>query len=115
MIHSNKRNRQSPKMNLAFALFTYFPFGGLTRDMTAIARACRRRGHRVRVYAGACRGPVDDDLEVQIVPSNALTNPGKNRRFARRLPDVVAAFSPRLIIGFNKMPGLDLYYAADDC
>jgi len=102
-------------MNIAFTLFTFFPHGGLTRDMLAIARACQARGHRVRVYAGEYRGPADDDLEMQIVPSDALTNPAKNRRFARRLPQAVADFAPHLIVGFNKMPGLDVYYAADDC
>jgi len=102
-------------MNLAFALFTYFPFGGLTRDMLAIARACKKRGHRVRVVAGEVRGAVDDDIDLRIVPGGALTNPGKNRRFAAQLPQAVADFSPHLIVGFNKMPGLDMYYAADDC
>ena len=29
-------------MRLAFALFTYFPHGGLTRDLIAIARTCRQ-------------------------------------------------------------------------
>lgn len=102
-------------MNLAFALFTYFPFGGLTRDMLAIARACQARGHRVRVVAGEVRGAVEDGIDLQMVPSAALTNPGKNRQFAARLPQAVADFSPHLIVGFNKMPGLDIYYAADDC
>jgi len=44
-----------------------------------------------------------------------LTNPTKNRLFAARLPRAVASFAPHLIVGFNKMPGLDVYYAADDC
>ena len=33
--------------------------------------------------------------------------------FAARLPGAAAEFSPDLIVGFNKMPGLDVYYAAD--
>ncbi len=42
-------------MKLAFALFTYFPYGGLTRDAIAIVRACQQRGHQVRMYARECR------------------------------------------------------------
>ncbi|MDD9884514.1 MAG: glycosyltransferase, partial [Gammaproteobacteria bacterium] len=104
-------------MKLAFVLFTFFPFGGLTRDMLAIARECRARGHRVRVYAGECRGDAPADIDLRIIPASTktpLTNPGKNRRFAAQLSRVVAEFAPHLVVGFNKMPGLDLYYAADD-
>ena len=33
-------------MNLAFALFRYFPYGGLQRDMLRIARECAGMGWR---------------------------------------------------------------------
>lgn len=102
-------------MRLAFALFTCFPHGGLTRDLLAIARVCRQRGHRIRVYAGECRGDLDDDIDIRPVPAGARTNHGKNRKFAGRLKSAVSEFSPDLIVGFNKMPGLDVYYAADGC
>ena len=106
-------------MRLAFALFTYFPHGGLTRDLIAIARTCRQRGHQVCVYAGECRGSLSDlseaGIDLQLLPAKARTNHGKNRQFARQLKSAVAEFSPDLIIGFNKMPRLDVYYAADGC
>lgn len=112
-------------MKLALALFTYFPYGGLTRDLIAIARVCRQRGHQVRVYAAECRGgdgaepsavdSTDKSLELQILPIKARTNHGKNRKFAMQLKHAVAQFSPDLLVGFNKMPGLDVYYAADGC
>ena len=102
-------------MRLALVLFTYFPHGGLTRDLIAIARACRQRGHQVRVYAGECKGAVEDDLDVRLVPVKARTNHGKNRQFAHRLKSASAEFAPDLIVGFNKMPRLDVYYAADGC
>ena len=102
-------------MRLAFALFTYFPYGGLTRDLIAIARACRRRGHQVCVYAGECRGNLEDDMDVRTVSAMSRTNHGKNRAFAAQLKDACAEFAPDLTVGFNKMPGLDVYYAADGC
>ena len=104
-------------MRLAFALFTWFPYGGLARDLAAIARTCRRRGHQVNVYAGECRGSVDMDAEtnVRLLLVKARTNHGKNREFAGQLQSAAADFSPDLIVGFNKMPGLDVYYAADGC
>lgn len=102
-------------MNLLFALFTYFPHGGLTRDMLAIARACSARGHRVRVVAAESRAAPPEDIDLQILPVSALTHAAKNRRFAAQLPQAAAAFGAHLIVGFNKMPNLDVYYAADDC
>ena len=106
-------------MRLAFALFTYFPHGGLTRDLIAIVRTCRQRGHQVSVYAGECRGSLSDlseaGIDLQLLSAKARTNHGKNRQFARQLKSAVAEFSPDLLVGFNKMPGLDVYYAADGC
>ncbi len=102
-------------MKLAFALFVYFPHGGLTRDLIAIARACRRREHEIRVYAFECRGIVDDELDVCLLPPTARTNHGRSREFSEKLKTAIAEFSPDLLVGFNKMPGLDVYYAADGC
>lgn len=108
-------------MKLAFALFTYFPYGGLTRDLIAIAHACQQRGHQVRVYTGEDRTPNQlqsdsaAELDVQLVPVKAITNHTKNRKFAAQLQHAVAQFSPDIVVGFNKMPGIDMYYAADSC
>ncbi|WP_424947961.1 glycosyltransferase family 4 protein [Candidatus Spongiihabitans sp.] len=105
-------------MKLAFALFTYFPHGGLTRDAIAIARVCRQRGHQVTMYVGECRGAADGgEMEVRLLPVKARTNHGKGREFAAQLKAAMAneAHAPDLLIGFNKMPGLDVYYAADGC
>ncbi len=115
IIWKHPRNDRSVEVRLAFALFIYFPFGGLTRDLVAVARACRRRGHEVRVYAGERRGGVDDETDVRLLPTRARTSHGKQREFAGKLNSALAEFSPDLTVGFNKMPTLDAYYAADGC
>ena len=108
-------NEKITNLKLAFALFVYFPHGGLTRDLVAIAQACRRRGHQVRVFAGECRGAVDDGIDLRLLPPKARTNHGKQLDFVRSLKTAVAEFAPDLLIGFNRMPNLDIYYAADSC
>ena len=40
-------------MRFAFALFKYFPFGGLQSDMLRIAECAAARGHEVTVFTGA--------------------------------------------------------------
>ncbi|HEX7034222.1 MAG TPA: glycosyltransferase family 4 protein [Pseudomonadales bacterium] len=100
---------------LAFVLFKYFPYGGLQRDFLRIAEACHRRGHSIRVYTLGWEGPVPDWVELSEMSVTGLTNPARYRRFARAVAEDLARRPARCRIGFNKLPGLDVYYAADPC
>ena len=100
-------------MKLAFALFRYFPYGGLERDLLALAQLMHARGHDVTIYTRSWEGP-RPDLPVVLLPVRALTNHGSNAAFARRLQSELPA-DVDAVVGFNKMPGLDFYYAADVC
>lgn len=102
-------------MELAFALFKYFPYGGLERDMLAMARVCQARGHQVTIYAGAWQGELPADMRVVQLPVRALTNHGRGMAFVARLREQLRATPRAVVVGFNKMPGLDFYYAADVC
>lgn len=102
-------------MKFAFCLYKYFPFGGLQRDFIRIARECQRRGHTVRVYVLTWYGPVPADIDATIVPVKATFNHDKYRKFSEWM-DVELRRNPAdCVVGFNKMPGLDIYYAADSC
>ena len=102
-------------MQLAFILYKYFPFGGLQRDFMRIALECQRRGHSIRVYAMIWEGEVPDGFEVLIAPVKALFNHTRNERFTAWVEADLAKRPVDRVIGFNKMPGLDVYYAADPC
>jgi UDP-glucose:(heptosyl)LPS alpha-1,3-glucosyltransferase len=102
-------------MQLAFALFHYFPYGGLERDMLAIARTCVGRGHDVTIYTGTWQGEKPGDVAVVELGVSGWSNHARNASFAERLRDVLAERPVDQVIGFNKMPGLDVYYAADVC
>ena len=102
-------------MRLAFTLFRYFPYGGLERDMLAMARLCQSRGHDVVIYTREWQGPKPEDIPIILLPVSAHTNHGKNNAFIRLLDAALSKDPGRLVVGFNKMPGLDLYYAADVC
>ena len=100
---------------LAFCLYKYFPFGGLQRDFLRIASECQARGYRVRVYTLSWQGPVPDGFEVMLVPVNAVTNHKRYERFSEWVHDHLRRNPVAGVIGFNKMPDLDVYYAADSC
>ena len=100
---------------LAFQLFKYFPYGGLQRDFLRVARACLARGYRVRVYTLSWQGEVPEGLEVVTVPVEAWTNVSRYQRFARWVSADLGWRPARCLVGFNKLPDLDVYYAADPC
>ena len=102
-------------MKFAFCLFKYFPFGGLQRDFLRIAKVCLTRGHQVDVYAGSWQGEIPYGLQVSTLPVWGFTNHRRYESFAKRLGKSLAGKHYDAIVGFNKMPGLDVYFAADTC
>lgn len=107
--------RRSTKGLLAFSLFKYFPFGGLQRDFIRVAQKCHERGFEIRVYTLSWQGEVPDFVDIVIVPVTAITNHKKYARFSSWVSEHISDNPVAGVIGFNKMPNLDIYYAADGC
>ncbi|WP_249678182.1 glycosyltransferase family 4 protein [Pseudomonas abieticivorans] len=102
-------------MQLAFVLYKYFPFGGLQRDFMRIALECQARGHTIRVYTLIWEGDVPPGFEVLVIPVKAWSNHSRNIKMSAWMQADLAKRPVDRLIGFNKMPGLDVYYAADGC
>lgn len=102
-------------MKLAFCLFNYFPYGGLQRDFLRIARACQLRGHEIHVYTMRWEGEPEPDFHVQVIETKGWQNHTRARQFAAAVKTHIETQAFDLVIGFNKMPHLDIYYAADVC
>lgn len=102
-------------MKLAFCLFKYFPFGGLQRDFINIANECARRGHQVDVFTREWQGECPKNFNLHIIPTRGIQNHTLNYTFAKNCIKAFRAKPYHLLIGFNKIPALDLYYAADIC
>lgn len=102
-------------MTLAFLIYSYFPYGGQQRDFLRVAKACLARGHKVVVYTMKWQGEMPADMEVVLVDVNAWSRHTLYRRFTAQVTEALQANSVDAVIGFNKMPGLDLYFAADPC
>ena len=103
------------KAKLALCLYKFFPFGGLQRDFLRIAEICIDRGHQVEVYAAAWQGKAPAGLHVSILPAGGFTNHGRIESFAAHLKERLDSRPVDAVVGFNKMPGLDLYFASDPC
>jgi UDP-glucose:(heptosyl)LPS alpha-1,3-glucosyltransferase len=100
-------------VKLAFCLFKYFPYGGLQRDFMRIAQECLRRGHDVDVFTMGWDGAQYPGLTVKLLTVAGWQNHTRAKYFAAQVRQQAQAYD--LIVGFNKMPGLDVYYAADTC
>ena len=102
-------------MNIVFCLYKYFRFGGLQRNCLMTARALVDRGHRVHVYTRDWDGEPPEWLTVTVLPVLAVMNVGKDNAFIKQVRKALAQEPYDCVVGFNRMPGLDVYYAADRC
>lgn len=102
-------------MKLAFCLFKVFPYGGLERDFLRIAGLCHARGHEVVVFTQQWQGDIPAGFKVNVVKLARRSSHGRAKEFALAVPQLLERERADAVIGFNKMPGLDLYYAADPC
>lgn len=102
-------------MNIAFTLFDYFPHGGLQRDCLEIAQKCSAAGHEVTIFTRAWVGARPEGIVVKTLGCKGWTNVARNQNFITVLLKLLAKSKFDAVVGFNKMPGLDIYFAADPC
>ncbi|OGT47334.1 MAG: hypothetical protein A3F17_04620 [Gammaproteobacteria bacterium RIFCSPHIGHO2_12_FULL_41_15] len=102
-------------MRLAFCLFHYFPFGGLQRDFLAISKMCLERGHDVSVYLMAWEGDIPEGIHIHKIPVKGITNHRRCLSYVKKLKKILEKEKYDCVIGFNKMPFLDIYFASDVC
>lgn len=105
-------------MILGFLIYHYFPHGGQQRDFLRIARECVSRGHRVRVFTLRWDAPLpleDAGMEVIVIPAKAMSRHALYRRFIRTVHEHLAERPVDCVVGFTRMPGLDIYFGADNC
>jgi UDP-glucose:(heptosyl)LPS alpha-1,3-glucosyltransferase len=102
-------------MKLGFLLFDYFPFGGLQRDCLKIARLCAARGHDVTIFTRTWQGEQPAEIRVELFGRQGTSNVARNRAWLKRLAATLPQRGLDGVIGFNKLPGLDVYYGSDPC
>lgn len=102
-------------MKYAVCLYKFFPFGGLARDFVRIMQALLTEEDSVDVFVMEWHGEVPADFNVHVIPASGPSNHAKLKSFLAQVSRQLSENQYDLVMGFNKMPGLDLYYAADPC
>jgi UDP-glucose:(heptosyl)LPS alpha-1,3-glucosyltransferase len=102
-------------MKFVFVIFKYFPYGGVQRDMLRIAQDCLVLGHEVTIFTGQWQGKKPDNVKVVICESKGWLNHQKHENLIQNIQQEINKSCIDLIVGFNRMAGLDVYFAADSC
>ncbi|MFL2856205.1 MAG: glycosyltransferase family 4 protein [Pseudohongiellaceae bacterium] len=102
-------------MKLSFLIYSYFPYGGQQRDFLRIANECIQRGHEVDVYAIRWQGDIPEKLNLIKVPVKGRTRVQLYKRYTAWVENALKDTAHSAVVGFNKMPLLDIYFAADPC
>ena len=102
-------------MRLAFCIFKYFPYGGLQRDMFRAAEIAIARGHVVDIYTMHWEGDAPWGATVNVIPAKGLTNHGRASTFCAQLRKIFNHTAYNRIVGFNKIPGVDIYFTGENC
>lgn len=102
-------------MRLAFCIFKYFPYGGLQRDMFRAVEIAIARGHTVDIYTMLWQGDTPRGATVNIVPVRGWTNHGRALSFCLKLRKIFNETAYDRVVGFNKIPGVDIYFTGENC
>lgn len=84
--------------------------------MLRIATHLARRGVSIDVYTISWLGESPEPgINVKLIPTRGLLNHLRYKNFIHRAQAEITAGGYDLIVGFNRMSGLDVYFAADPC
>ena len=112
------RDRPSPapagSLRIAFAIFRYFPFGGLQRDMLRIADELVKRGHELTIFCRRWEGERPAGFRVVELRSGGCSNHTRAARFADAFRRELARGKFDVSVAFNRFGGADFYFAADN-
>lgn len=107
-------------MRLAFVLFDWFPQGGLQQDLVKVVRACQssaasqlKEGLICEIHCLAWQGDTLPDITTHIFQARRFSKVGLRKAFAAHVEQLKSRVD--LVVGFNRLPGLDYYFGADTC
>ncbi|MEM1450542.1 MAG: glycosyltransferase family 4 protein [Planctomycetota bacterium] len=102
-------------MDVWIALHRWFPHGGMQRDALQAARALAEADHEVTIVCARWDGDAPEGVAHRELGVRGSTNHGRMARFGRDLAAARGEAGAPFLLGFDKLPGLDAYFAADVC
>lgn len=105
------------KLRMGFALFKYFPHGGLQKDMLRLVQCALDRGHHVEIATSEWKGEMisHPNCSLHLIALRSRSNHGRALEFEQKYQEHLHACQFDLTLTFNRMNGCDFYFAADNC
>jgi len=73
-------------------------------------------GHQVTILTGEWRGEtLPKDLDYRVLPTQGFSNHQRHQNLIAAMQSELKSGDFDFVVGFNRMPYLDAYYAADPC
>lgn len=102
-------------MKIALVLFDWFAHGGLQRDCRRIGESLLANGASVDVLSMSWEGEVPAGMQRILAPDLGSNKVAARKAFAAFVGQQRTANAYDAVVGFNRLPGLDYYFAADTC
>ena len=102
-------------MKCALIIYKYFARGGAQRDLQRTAQALLERNVQVEIICAHCTDPIPEGCFLSVLACGGTTNHGKMKVFEAAVARHLQKHPVDVVLGFSRMQGLDLYFAADDC
>lgn len=84
--------------------------------MLRIASALEALGHMVDIYCMSWEGEVPTgNITCKLIPASGFMNHKRYGSFIKKSQQQIKQSNYDLVVGFNRMPELDVYFAADPC
>lgn len=113
------KSGESRKMNLVFAIYSYFPYGGLQKDFYRMMEEALKRGHFLTVLAAEWEGEKPEGMVLKLLKAKGLTNHSRMASFGKEVRKTVKEMRKGgekvTLVAFNRFGGADFYFAADNC
>lgn len=102
-------------MKIAAVIYKFFPYGGIQLDLLRILEECHIRGHQVTVFASRWEGECPNYIDLHLIGLRSCSNHYRMLEFSRKVNRAVSAGNYDLVFGVNRIEGLDVYFAGDNC
>ena len=100
-------------LSIALAIYRLEPAGGLERHALRLATLLAGRGHKVTLYTTGETASAPPGVETVRLTAPGASNHGRMVGFAEAVTKATAGSD--LVVGFQKLPGLDVLFCADPC
>ena len=102
-------------MKVALVLFDWFEHGGLQRDCRRIGESLLSKGTGVTLICMHTEANVPDGFALVKPELTGSSKKSRRKHFVDFLHEHFRDTPYDIVFGFNRVPGLDFYFAADTC